>query len=118
MNIDFLIPNSCWNGSLYFRFVAQEGKSTNSLKGVSSRMFAKEFGRIHRWFYKGVLGSPSYFAGSVGGAPISVLKQHIEQQARPLASPAWTRGFYEVIENWQQKGKVFSYKRYVKGLPP
>jgi putative transposase len=60
----------------------------NSLKGVSSRMFAKEFGRIHRWFYKGVLWSPSYFAGSVGGAPISVLKQYIEQQARPLTSPA------------------------------
>ncbi|MHB8245742.1 MAG: IS200/IS605 family transposase, partial [Acidimicrobiales bacterium] len=25
----------------------------------------------------------SYFAGSVGGAPISVLRQYIEQQDRP-----------------------------------
>jgi putative transposase len=59
----------------------------NSFKGVSSRMFAKKFGRIHKYYYKGVLWSPSYFAGSVGGAPISVLKQYIEQQNRPLTSP-------------------------------
>lgn len=59
----------------------------NSLKGVSSRMFAKEFGRVHKWFFKGALWSPSYFAGSVGGAPIAVLKQYIQQQTRPLTSP-------------------------------
>ncbi len=29
------------------------------------------------------LWSGSYFAGSVGGAPISVLRQYIEQQNRP-----------------------------------
>jgi putative transposase len=29
------------------------------------------------------LTSESYFAGSVGGAPISVLRQYIEQQNRP-----------------------------------
>ncbi|MFF3672276.1 transposase, partial [Microtetraspora malaysiensis] len=28
--------------------------------------------------------SGSYFAGSVGGAPLTVLKQYIEQQQRPL----------------------------------
>ncbi|WP_294042711.1 transposase, partial [Thiolapillus sp.] len=27
--------------------------------------------------------SPSYFAGSVGGAPIEVLKRYIEQQQAP-----------------------------------
>ncbi|MEU1466216.1 transposase [Streptomyces sp. NPDC005727] len=26
----------------------------------------------------------SYFAGSVGGAPLSIVKQYIEQQNRPL----------------------------------
>lgn len=56
---DFLIPSSCWNESLYFRFVAQKGKSTPG-RG----------------------------------------------------------GFYEVIDNRHQKSKVFSYERYVKGLPP
>jgi putative transposase len=29
-----------------------------------------------------VLWSPSYFAGSVGGAPLSVLKAYIENQGR------------------------------------
>jgi putative transposase len=29
------------------------------------------------------LWSGSYFAGSVGGTPISVLRQYIEQQNRP-----------------------------------
>ncbi|MEW2332004.1 transposase [Micromonospora chersina] len=29
------------------------------------------------------LWSGSYFAGSVGGAPLSVVKQYIEQQNRP-----------------------------------
>ncbi|WP_190320229.1 transposase, partial [Candidatus Enterovibrio escicola] len=28
------------------------------------------------------LWSPSYFAGSVGGAPIEVLKRYLEQQDR------------------------------------
>lgn len=57
----------------------------NSLKGVSSRRFAKKFGRVHRWFYKGVLWSPSYFAASCSGAPLSIIKQYIEQQASPEA---------------------------------
>ncbi|MFD7444399.1 IS200/IS605 family transposase, partial [Streptomyces sp. NPDC059909] len=28
--------------------------------------------------------SGSYFAGSVGGAPLSIVRQYIEQQNRPL----------------------------------
>lgn len=55
----------------------------NSLKGVSSRLLATKYGRLHRWFYKGVLWSPSYFAGSVGGAPIEVLRRYIEAQQSP-----------------------------------
>jgi REP element-mobilizing transposase RayT len=31
-----------------------------------------------------VLWSRSYFVASVGGAPLTVIKQYIEQQARPL----------------------------------
>ncbi|HGN0622187.1 TPA: transposase, partial [Proteus mirabilis] len=36
-----------------------------------------------RDYYKGVLWSPSYFAGSCGGAPISIIRQYIEQQETP-----------------------------------
>jgi putative transposase len=39
----------------------------NSLKDASSR----------------VLWSPSYFASSCGGAPVSIIRQYIEQQATP-----------------------------------
>ncbi|WP_305091409.1 transposase [Prescottella sp. R16] len=34
----------------------------------------------------------SYFAGSVEGAPISVLRQHIEQQERPVQGTLGPRG--------------------------
>lgn len=61
----------------------QISKLVNSLKGVSSRQLAKKYGRLHRFFCKGVLWSPSYFAGSVGGAPIEVLKEYIQSQQRP-----------------------------------
>lgn len=56
----------------------------NSLKGVSSRRLRQEFPdlRAHYWRAQR-LWSGSYFAGSVGGAPISDLRQYIEQQNRP-----------------------------------
>jgi putative transposase len=47
-------------------------KLVNSLKGVSSRLLRK-----------GVLWSPSYFAASCGGAPISAVKQYIQSQSTP-----------------------------------
>jgi putative transposase len=56
----------------------------NSLKGVSSRLLRKnQHPTIQKAFWKGILWSPSYFAGSCGGAPISVIKQYIENQATP-----------------------------------
>ncbi len=58
-------------------------KLVNSLKGVSSRMLRKQFVSIHRFYWKGVLWSPSYFAGSCGGAPIEIIKKYIEQQDTP-----------------------------------
>lgn len=58
-------------------------KLVNSLKGVSSRLIRKEFDLIHKHFWKGVLWSTSYFAGSCGGAPIEIIKQYIEQQQTP-----------------------------------
>ena len=58
-------------------------KLVNSLKGVSSRRLRQYHQDIHKYYWKGVLWSPSYFAGSCGGAPISVIKQYIEQQNSP-----------------------------------
>jgi putative transposase len=62
----------------------QLSKLVNSLKGVSSRLLRKEYGEhVNRYPWGGRLWSGSYFAGSVGGAPISVLRQYIEDQKRP-----------------------------------
>jgi len=58
-------------------------KLVNSLKGVSSRLLRANFDSIHRHYWKGVLWSPSYFAGSCGGAPITIIRKYIEQQKTP-----------------------------------
>ncbi|RQW96413.1 IS200/IS605 family transposase [Micromonospora inaquosa] len=59
-------------------------KLVNSLKGVSSRRLRQEFPDLGRHYYRANrLWSASYFAGSVGGAPLGVLLQYIEQQNRP-----------------------------------
>ncbi|SDI61598.1 putative transposase [Sinosporangium album] len=59
-------------------------KLVNSLKGVSSRRMRQEFPELARHCYRAnKLWSGSYFAGSVGGAPLTVLRQYIEQQNRP-----------------------------------
>jgi putative transposase len=59
-------------------------KLVNSLKGVSSHRLRQEFPGLARHYWRAQhLWSGSYFAGSVGGAPISVLRQYIEQQNRP-----------------------------------
>ena len=56
----------------------------NSLKGVSSRLIRKKhYPSIRKKLWGGALWSPSYFAGSCGGAPISIIRQYIEQQQTP-----------------------------------
>ena len=55
----------------------------NALKGTSSRRLRGEFPEIERRYYKGVLWSPSYFAGSCGGAPLTVIQQYVENQQTP-----------------------------------
>ena len=56
----------------------------NSLKGVSSRLIRKRnYPSIQKNLWGGSLWSPSYFAGSCGGAPISILRQYIESQKTP-----------------------------------
>lgn len=56
----------------------------NSLKGVSSRLLRKkEYPSIKKQLWTDALWSPSYFAGSCGGAPIEIIRQYIEQQNTP-----------------------------------
>jgi putative transposase len=58
----------------------------NALKGVSSRRYGqaghpKPYGKDALW-------SPSYFVSSVGGAPLEVLKQYMQNQEKPSFSVA------------------------------
>ena len=53
----------------------------NALKGVSSRRYGQA--GYKKPYGKDALWSPSYFASSVGGAPLEVLKQYIRQQEKP-----------------------------------
>jgi putative transposase len=56
----------------------------NSLKGVSSRRMRQEFPELAAHYYRAnKLWSGSYFAGSVAGAPLSIVRHYIEQQNRP-----------------------------------
>jgi len=56
----------------------------NNFKTVTSRLLRKEFPALRAKYRQPVLWSRSYFVASVGAAPLSVIKQYIEQQARPL----------------------------------
>lgn len=55
------------------------------LKGRTAYVVRREFtGACVRAHMCGHLWSPSYFAVSCGGAPLSIIKQYIDGQARPL----------------------------------
>jgi REP-associated tyrosine transposase len=59
-------------------------KLVNSLKGVSGRLLRKKgYPTIVKYLWGRNLWSPSYFAGSCGGAPISIIRQYIEGQNTP-----------------------------------
>lgn len=59
-------------------------KLVGSLKGVSSRYIREaNYPEIRKKLWGKALWSPSYFAGSCGGAPIEIIRQYIEQQERP-----------------------------------
>jgi putative transposase len=59
-------------------------KLVNSLKGVSSRRLRQQHPEIAARYYKGVLWSSSYFAASCGGAPLSIIRQYVEDQRKNL----------------------------------
>ena len=59
-------------------------KLVNSLKGVTSRLLRnKGYPSIQQALWGKNLWSPSYFAGSCGGAPIEIIRQYIENQESP-----------------------------------
>ena len=56
----------------------------NSLKGVSARRLRQEFpDHIRKYLWGDHFWSPSYFAASCGGAPLSIIKEYIDQQKHP-----------------------------------
>jgi len=57
-------------------------KLVNSLKGASSRRMRKTYPELERYYWKGGLWSPSYFANSCGGAPLETVKKYIENQRK------------------------------------
>ena len=61
----------------------QPSKLVNNLKTVSSRLIRKDFSEelAKTYWGKPVFWSRSYCLITCGGAPISVLKQYIQQQA-------------------------------------
>jgi len=59
-------------------------KLVNSLKGVSSRRLRRLHPEIVQRYYHGVLWSSSYFAASCGGAPLSIIRQYVEDQRKNL----------------------------------
>lgn len=62
----------------------QLSKLVNSLKGVSSRALRHNHAQhLRKYLWGDHLWSPSYFAGSVGGAPLRVVQEYIENQKRP-----------------------------------
>lgn len=63
----------------------QPSKFINNLKTVSSRYMKKEHGEHLKKFYWGTnaMWSRAYCLITAGGAPLTVLKQYIENQERP-----------------------------------
>ncbi len=55
------------------------------LKGATVRRMRQDYtGRCNRDRMHGHFWTPSYFAVSAGGAPLSIIKHYIEKQDRPL----------------------------------
>ena len=57
----------------------------NNLKGRSSRLLRRDMPDVKKryWGDGSALWHRSYFAGSVGGAPLEIVKQYIQQQDTP-----------------------------------
>lgn len=61
----------------------QLSKLVISLQGASARMLRTEYdSHMRRYLWGEHFWSGSYFAGSCGGAPLTMVKQYIENQKR------------------------------------
>lgn len=59
----------------------QPSKLVNTLKTVTSRLVRKQFAKeLSKYYWKPVFWSRSYCIVSCGGAPLSIIKQYLEQQ--------------------------------------
>lgn len=67
-------------------------KLINHLKGTSSRYLRKDRPEISGCYSNRVLWSPSYFAGSCGGAPLSVIAEYVKQQRKEAPLPPRPKG--------------------------
>ena len=65
------------------RFKVAVSNLVNSLRGVSGRLLRKERPDVVNRCCKNMLWSPPCLAASCGGAPIDVIRRHIEQQQTP-----------------------------------
>lgn len=62
----------------------QLSRLVNSLKGVSSRVLRRDYPtEVANVLWGNHLWSPSYFVGSCGGAPLSIVSDYITNQRRP-----------------------------------
>lgn len=60
----------------------QPSKLVNNLKTVTSRLIRKEFAEhLSKFYWKPVFWSRTYCLLTVGGAPLSTLKQYIDSQS-------------------------------------
>lgn len=62
----------------------QLSRLVNSLKGVSSRhLRRKHAAHLSRYLWGNHLWSRSYYVGTAGGAPLSVIAEYVRSQRRP-----------------------------------
>lgn len=62
----------------------QLSKLINSLKGVSSRHLRRDHAEhLQHYLWGGHLWSRSYYCGTAGGAPLSVIADYVQAQRRP-----------------------------------
>ncbi|MPV51048.1 IS200/IS605 family transposase [Pseudactinotalea sp. HY160] len=67
-----------------FPATAQLSRLVNSLKGVSSRLLRRDHAQhLNQYLWGGHLWSRSYYCGTAGGAPLSVIAEYVRNQQRP-----------------------------------
>ncbi|MDU7718325.1 MAG: IS200/IS605 family transposase [Cutibacterium avidum] len=67
-----------------FPATVQLSRLVNSLKGVSSRYLRRDHAEhLDKYLWGGHLWSRSYYAGTAGGAPLSVIAEYVRSQRRP-----------------------------------